>query len=805
MTDTSTRFTSYPADAALAKFLLGGIGTGNFSIGSRGQFCDFEFFGQAGKGNALPFAFPALWCQADGEEPVARVLEAELRPPHDAAHGHCIWEAAGLPRLHDSRIQARMPFVTVDFLDDSLPVQVSLTAFTPFIPLNADDSGIPAALLRYRLINRCERRVRASVALTMPNVSGYLGAPKHKFSHDCPELSQRVRNAFWSDERARGLVFTCEDEEHPRLLGNSLALLTTAQDFSCLPEWLEGGWFDGMQDFWSDFCGDGRLSAERPEPPLRYRNTFPALKMGSVCASVAIEPGQSAEVEFCLAWYFPVRESAWADLDPRDNETRLMRHFYATKFADALDAARYLLGNLPRLERDSRLFSDALYGSTLPAYVIEAAADNLTALRSPSCMRIEGGAFLGWEGCFGQGGCCEGTCAHVWNYAQSAAFLFPGLEISARRVDFLLETDEGGHMTYRTQRVFGQPRWDYMPAADGQAGTLIRLYREWKLTGDDAFLREVWPMAKASLRFLFEHFDTDGDLLPDAEQHNTYDTEFFGPNPLVCSLTYGAVAAMREMARYLGEEGLADRLEDVFRRGARRFDELLWNGEYYVQRLSDLEQYRCQHGDGCLSDQLFGQFLAFVTGLGYLLPKAHVKKALKSVYDYNFRKSFRGAHAIGRTYALGNESGLLICTWPKGGRPRFPFFYADEVWTGVEYQVAASLIYAGLVRQGLDIVRAVRARHDGVRRGPWCEVECGFHYARAMSSWSLITALSGFSFDMTSADKWVAFEPRIQNQEFRTFFSTGLCWGIYEQSHGQNGQTRREIKVLYGDKSVRLE
>ena len=223
-------------------------------------------------------------------------------------------------------------------------------------------------------------------------------------------------------------------------------------------------------------------------------------------------------------------------------------------------------------------------------------------------------------------------------------------------------------------------------------------------------------------------------------------------------------------------------------------DELLWGGEYYIQMIDDVNKYRYQYGKGCLSDQILGQLLAHVAGLGYILPEEHVRRAVKSIFDYNFRTSFRDHHNVQRTYVLNDEKGLLLCSWPKGGRPKLPFVYADEVWTGIEYHVAAHLIYEGFVDEGLTIVRAVRERHDGYRRNPWNEVECGHHYARSMASWALLTALSGFKYDMVEGT--MSFKPAINSMILRpSEYRKG--WGIYTQKKDpETGEIVWDIEVL---------
>ena len=182
------------------------------------------------------------------------------------------------------------------------------------------------------------------------------------------------------------------------------------------------------------------------------------------------------------------------------------------------------------------------------------------------------------------------------------------------------------------------------------------------------------------------------------------------------------------------------------------------------------------------------------------MPTSQAIYWLQAIVRHNFRADFSEHANCQRIYAVNDEAGLLLCSWPNGGRPRYPFPYADEVWTGIEYQVAAHCLYEGLIEQGLEIVKAVRDRYDGAKRNPWDEVECGHHYARAMSSWSLILALSGFRWDATSGT--LAFAPQVNERDFRCFFSTGSGWGTFEQRQDRDG-LRAAIRLLEGDLTLR--
>ena len=190
-----------------------------------------------------------------------------------------------------------------------------------------------------------------------------------------------------------------------------------------------------------------------------------------------------------------------------------------------------------------------------------------------------------------------------------------------------------------------------------------------------------------------------------------------------------------------------------------------------------------------------------VAGLGRFLPEDRLKSTLGSIFRYNFLTDFRDFSNVQRTYALNDEKGLLLCSWPKGGRPPLPFVYSDEVWTGIEYQVASHLLYEGLLEEGLSIVKGVRDRYDGRRRNPWDEVECGHHYARAMSSWGLLLALSGFSY--SGVDMTIGFEPKLYPEDFRTLWTTGSGWGSYSQN--LTAENNLTVKLSAASGELRLK
>lgn len=790
---------TFRGDAGEAAFLLGGIGTGNVSLGARGELRDWEIFNRPGKGDLINYTFFAVYAREEGKNPVAKVLESRLHPPFSKDQGFPSESAAGLPRFKDSRMKGEYPFVWIDFEDDEIPLQVSLEAFTPFIPLNPEDSGIPGAILTYKAVNTGRKPVDVTIAGTIHNAVGICGADTFGWV-DGHNFDGNI-NEFRQEHGVSGFYLYHREYKEDYIRYGSMGLMTPEQNVTCKQYWLTGhnNW-DGVHDFWDDFCADGLLEPISGSAPKdgAIVNLRGKQKYSSLGIPACLMPGEEKEFVFVLSWYFPNRIKSWLPSDSRYNhETPIIRNYYSKLFKDAWDAGRYILANYKRLEEMSRKFHKALFGSTLPAYVLDAAASNITVLRSPTCIWLEDGTLIAWEGCHDKEGSCFGTCTHVWNYAQTLAWLFPSLERTMRNVEFNLETDEDGNMAFRTNRILGLPGYDFHPAADGQLGTIVRLYREWKLSGDNDFLEKMWAGAKRALDFAFDYWDSDCDCVLNNQQHNTYDIEFYGPNSLVNSMFFAALKAGAELSQAMGEHERAEKYRQALEKGSKKMDELLWNGEYYIQKIGDVDEFKYQYGTGCLSDQVFGQLLAHLTGLGYVLPGEHVKKAVESIFKYNFLEDFNHHSNVQRTYVLNDEKGLVLCSWPHGGRPRFPFIYSDEVWTGIEYQVAAHLIYEGFIDEGLTIVKAIRERHDGYRRNPWNEVECGHHYARSMASWAVFIALSGFQCDMVK--KELRFSPQINKENFQTFWSTGTAWGIYRQKPDDDtGKPVYDIEVLYG-------
>ena len=779
-------------------FPLGGIGTGSVSLAGNGSLRDWEIFNRPAKGAQLPGAFVALWVKPQSGPSLARVVKGPgILSALGSGDSGDRSTGGGLAHFRGCAFTGRLPFANVEFRESGFPLTVSLEAFNPMIPLNDKDSSLPAAILLYTLRNVSRGPVKVSLCANLPNAVGR------------PELGENV-NEFAAEPGLRGLRLSSRKHapESPR--HGTMSLATSWKNVTYLSAWPDDFGLTGLNRFWEGFKTSGRLPDVDDASPSADGQS----RIGSLALHASLKPGQSVTLPIVIAWHFPNYRKQFGEGTPAGDP--VWRNYYATQWQDAWDVARYVLRNLARLERDSRSFQDALFSSTLPAPVIDAVASQATILKTTTCLRLTDGTFWAFEGCNDEQGCCAGTCTHVWNYAQTLAYLFPALERGARATDYRYDLADDGHMTFRLPLPLGAPGGrSYHAAADGQHGGILRAYREWLVSGDDAFLREVWPAMKQAMAYTWRHWDADRDGVMEGVQHNTYDIEFWGPNSMCGSYYLAALRAMEEIALRFEEHEAAGEYRRLFESGRAWIDAHLFNGDYYEQRVNPQAprdpdgpgpvvgahgEPRYQYGPGCLSDQLIGEWYARMLGLGPLLESRNVGRALASIFQHNWRQDFYTHDNPQRIYALDDEKGLILCSWPRGGRPADPFYYSDEVWTGIEYQVASHLIYEGMLDEGLAIVKGVRDRHDGSLRNPWNEIECGHHYARAMASYSLLLALSGFRY--SAPDRSMGFEPALNADDFKCFWSVGSGWGTYRQRRTAS-RSRADLTPLQGSLTLR--
>lgn len=781
-------------------FPLGGIGTGSIGLAGNGSLTDWEIFNCANKNSLQQYTHFAIKAERDGTLLDARVLSGDStkyysgRPRLNYGHGMSNWTLVGFPHFRNCEFRGEFPLANIKLQEPDFPGTVQLTAFNPFIPLNADDSGIPAAFFSYSVQNITSEPVEYTISASIRN-------PRNNSV-----------NTAVSEDNFSAVYLNSADNQ---LNDPAYCEITVASDetynTAFQEYWFRGMWYDNIETYWRNFT-----TPSLPEP--RTYDAPGNNDIASLYVRKTAQPGETVTFRFVISWSCPYFINTWNPYKVKNESGEekdvIMQNYYSFLFPSALDSARYALAEWDRLFTSTRKFHDALWDSTLPTEVIDAVSAAISVLKTPTCLRIgKAGNFYGWEGLGEQFGSCEGSCSHVWNYVYSTCFLFPELERNLRENDYRYNQTQTGEVMFRTGLPFGRKPVTNRACVDGQMGGVIKTYREWKLCGNDQWLQSLWPSVKKSLEFAWspqnrDQWDADRDGVMEGRQHHTLDTELFGPSSWLQGFYLCALRAASEIARHLGENASADEYDRLFALGKAWTDANLFNGEYYCQKidLADREmlarycvnnpsifggdsmleywneetgQINYQIGEGCEIDQMVAQWHADILGLGDLYDPKQIKIALENLFKNNFRETMRSEYNPYRVFCVNDEAGTIMCSFPKNRqRPTIPILTSKETMHGFEYAFAGLLFSRGFLEEGLKVVRAVRDRYDGKKRNPWNEMECGSNYVRSMSSFSFLPILSGMQFDMTH--NFLGFMPRIKSEHFKCFWALNTAWGTVD-------------------------
>jgi uncharacterized protein (DUF608 family) len=777
-------------------FPIGGIGAGMVCLEGTGAVSHVSVYNKPDVFNE-PSMFAAI--SLKGIENGAKVLEGPVPDwkvfggPMDGVGGPAHF---GLPRFDHAEFDARFPFGVVKLKDDDIPLEISITGWSPFIPLDEDNSSLPCGALEYKFVNNGNSEVEAHFSY---NTENFMKQP------GCKNSIRPFSNGF--------ILKNEGTEESPELQGD-FAIYTTDNETMVDHCWFRGWWYDPGSITWKHI----------EEGIPRVIDPVDANAPGaSLFVPFKLKPGEEKVVRLMLSWYAPNSTLRFGDELDDNNEqcdsstgccpSPNYTPWYSNRFKSINDVASYWLSSYNDLKKRSELFKETFYNSTLPDEVIEAVAANLTILKSPSVLRQYDGKLWIWEGCNDERGCCFGSCTHVLNYAQSIPHLFPALERTLREAEYIQTQSEAGHQMFRVSLPIRDSGHGFRSAADGQLGGIMKAYRDWRISGDDEWMKKMYPLVRQSLEYCIKEWDPRETGTLEEPHHNTYNVQVWGPDGMCASFYLGALKAMILMGQHLGDD--MTRYESLLDKGVKIIEGKLYDGEFFIQEvlvdgldspdpvevskdlippgnwytvynregysdeaiaLYEKEGPKYQNGSGCLSDGILGMWIAKVCGIDDTIVDGNkVKSHLSSVYKYNFKEDLSDhANPMRATYAIKNEAGLVLGTWPKGGKPSLPFVYNTEVWTGIEYQVASHLMFFGMNKEALDIVKACRERYDGRVRNPFNEIECGHWYVRAMSSYGMLQGLTGIRYDAVS--KTLNIDSQI-GDDFTSFFSCHTGFG----------------------------
>ena len=697
----------------------------------------------------------------------------------------------------DITFKGEYPIGKVSYADDDLPLEVELEAFSPFIPTDHEESGFPAIVMEYTLINKGKESIEVELFGWLQNTANFFTGQGKNGKHINETASYKDR-----------LKLICRSEgsniqDQPDYGNMTLTLLGT-----------EGNWSTPATPADIDY----NLPEVRPSNETEETRALGQKLIGAIGREMTLAPDEEKTITFILSWYFPNlhrKESGFHDLKNREN----LRYYYSSRFSSSVEVADYIAANRKRLFDATKEWNKTWYDSSLPEWFLDRTFINTSTLGTKSCYRVDDltddpvneGRFYAMEGVY----LGHGTCTHVFHYEQALGRVFPGLAKQLReQIDYGLSFKENGIISYRGEYSHQGHQDGRGYAVDGHAGTILRTYREHCMSKDETFLRDNWPKIKKSIEYMIAHDrekDGKADGILEGIQYNTLDRMWYGKIAWISSMYNAALRAGEAMALDVGDKKFAKTCSKIAEKGKKNMTSQLFNGEYFINILDPENPESPNSNIGCHIDQVLGQSWAMQVGLPRVLPQEETKTALSSIHKYNFQKDVGEYLADAeiknvRFYALPGEAGTMMCTFPRGGADKAPgkvkneweklvVGYFSECMTGFTYQAAAHMIGEGLIDEGMEMIKAIHDRYHPAKRNPYNEVEYGNHYTRAMSSYGAFVAACGFTYHGPKGR--IGFDPKINPDDFKSAFITAEGWGSFTQKR-EAGRQSNSLRINYG-------
>lgn len=744
------------ANSPRSGMALGGVGSGWFELRQDGRFYNWNIVnnspygaGPALAGQTAHVLFFMVRYQLKGSQPRMKILQIPSR--HDAGSLPAqLFTYPWMTPVERIDYEASFPFSRLRFTDPDMPFVVELEAFSPFIPHDIRNSSLPAAVLNFAIRSTSSKPVEVELLGTMQNLIGH-DVGRKRFTGRAEVTDDAVLVEMGAD-----LVDPAHDT------WGTQAFVSLAGDTRYYLGWDHRHTFMETVIARSDWPSVDDVASRNYGKDAATGEPLAAGCMKNTLAVTRTLPARGIwKHTFLASWHVPNRYAEGKSV-PR----RLEGYYYANHFNSAAAVGRYVAANLPDLTERTRRFHTAFFDSTAPGYVLDQVNSQLNTFLTS--------AWLTRDGNFGiQEGLTDdrhwGPLATIDVSLYGAipiTQLFPELDQGTLRVHAAL-MKANGEVGHGIVRNFTAEDHDAVHSRlDLPPQFVLLALRNAFWTDDQDFLRELWPFIKKALDYVLRERDANGDLLPDmGGAMCSYDNfPMFGAASFVASLWLAALAHAINAAQILEDEPAATHYAECLAKGRAVFEAKLWNGSYY-RLYNDAGGARGDCDEGCLTDQLIGQWTMQLTGMGDLVDRRRIRAALKQIVKRNQR-----------------YWGLRNCTWPgetflKALAPENWGDQGNTCWSGTELAFASFLIYEGMVEEGLAIVRDVDARYrrDGLY---FDHQEFGGHYFRPMSAWAIPNALLGLQL----ANGTITFSPKVDRRKVRLFFITPDGYGQYRES-----------------------
>lgn len=776
---------------------MGGLGCGWFELRQDGQCYDWRIFnnrpvgmGSVFRENPHSTLFFLIRYQVEGATPRLGLLQIEESHGVAGLEGHEFqYIFPWISGMDCIDYEASFPFAKLRYSQQAMPLEVELSAWSPFIPRNAKDSALPVAYFDFHVRSTSAKPVEVSLLASMRNWTGYDVKGK-------AWANRIVVDPAWG----RAFEMSCTDMDPEQESFGSMGIASLHPDSHHYCGWGHPHpYYERLLR--ESFVSDVDDTAARNEvDPQTGRPWAKHACFSTIGRTVRLaRAGDTIGHTFVATWDFPNRHcrrlvgdepgpvgyleaSSDSAKPPAKANRHIEGHYYSNFFSSSAEVAAYAAINATRLREETRKFHDAFFASSLPGYVLDQINSNLNTFRTSSWFTRKGDFGI-LEGLSPTRAFAGLSTVDVAMYGGiSTAALFPELERAIIRSHLRFQNDDGSIIHSILQNFRDKnPKEASGLRLDLPAQYAYQALRAGLWYSDHAFLAEIWPSVKDALEYGLRERDYNRDGLPDMEGVMcSYDNfPMYGVAPYVATQWLAAYSTAAAAARLLGDSAAEKRYRDLLTTATPVLEEKAWNGSYYRLYAQDEKI-----DEGCLTDQIIGQWATHLLNLPPLLDPERVHSALRSILRLNYH----------------SDQGLRNCQWPED-----IFLHdvdkdcwvdqANTCWSGVELAFSSLLIFEGLTEEGLEIIRNVDERYR--RWGTyWDHQEFGGHYFRPMSAWGIIPAALGFS----AVNDVVTFAPKITTGDHscRLLFVTSDGYGHFLREGSQIS-----IKVLSGSLRIR--
>lgn len=765
---------------------MGGIGTGSIEFRKDGNFYNWSIFNNFPRGTGPIFELPTkpktfedqsflfflVRYQVEGEKPQLKLLQLNNSLQEGGQEG-IIYYYPWMSAVDKIEYSARFPFTNMKFSDADMPIDIELEAFSPFIPFDVKNSALPGVYFNFKIKSKTDKNVDVMLLGSLRNLVGYDTQDKAFEAKLVNEKNYKffAQSASGMDEKTStygqmGLGVIGGDEvsyylgwehKHPYyeklLVENKLANIDDTQSRNSVNN------------------ENKRIANGRNDQRC----------FSSIAVSHKLKAGKEFTSAFFMNWNFPNNYGGIENHNAKDTtkcidvrkqigvkQTKNMGLYYQNYFTDINATAAYFATQVDDLSSRSHQFVNDMYSSDIDQFVLDQVNSQLNTFVSSSTLTKEGN-FAIREGLTASQSWGPNITSDVSLYASPMIIgLFPELQKASMRSHAKLQTKDGeiNHGLGYDMDFNQNGTWGVYDRVDLVPNFIQMVLRDFLWTNDKQYIREMWPSVKLGINYMLTKRDKDGDQMPDMNGIMcSYDNfPMYGLASYIQSQWINALTMASEVAAEMGEPKLEKQYKEIAQKGSKLMEQKLWNGSYY--NLSN--DYLGKKGidNGCLTDQLIGQWVAHNAGLGYIFDKQNVQKSLKSIMDKSFIYN----------------SFLRNCSWPAHP-DLFPIATSDlwvdqanTPWTGVELAFASFLIYENMVDDGLKVIKGVDDRYR--KAGLYFDhQEFGGHYYRPMAAWSIMNAFLGYSVNRGT----YSFNPKIKKDTFNMFFTIPAGTAIYKK------------------------